>query len=561
MDATTDAVLYAHLAAAFVAEDVDTQFVLMGDGNMHFSTSLDAHDGVQTVHVRHEHCAVAAATAYATVSGKVGVASLTCGPGLSQVMTALPAAVRAQVPLVVFTGEAPINAKFYNQDIDQAPLVTATGAHYIAAHSMKQILARVREAFHMARYQRRPVVIGVPYDMQKQSVAFPEPYVPSTAWAPDGGRPRPDAEKLRILVDRLQSAACPIFIAGRGAVRSGARDAIIQLADATGAVLSNTLPARGLFDDHAYSLGVAGGYVSELGRELFSQADLVVTFGTGLTYYTKDGGNLFPNAFTVQIDTAPRGLKDGLRAADMYLTADALAAAQDASAILDPAKCVATVRTEELRQRIATEAADSATFEIAPDVIDPRAAVAAIDSVIPKDWDMITGSGHQAYFNSQIRGRPHDRFLTIREFGAIGNGLSYTLGVAAARRQGNRGTIVLIEGDGGFIMHIQELETLKRQGFRVLLCVLNDGAYGSEIHKLRSEGISDHLSVFGRPPFEAIAKGFGLRGAEVTRVDQIPALFQSFAAQDQSEVWNIQISDQVTAPTMRKTIQRGHGVM
>src|SRR5262249_49301646 len=127
--------LYEALAEAFRAEGVDTQFVLMGDGNMHWSTTFAKLPGVHTVHVRHEHATVAAATAYNVATGKVAVASVTCGPGVTQLMTALPAAVRARLPMVVFAGESPINAKFYNQAIDQAPLVTATGARYIAAHS------------------------------------------------------------------------------------------------------------------------------------------------------------------------------------------------------------------------------------------------------------------------------------------------------------------------------------------------------------------------------------------------------------------------------------------
>src|SRR5436305_10524517 len=86
--------LYEALAEAFLAEGVDTQFVLMGDGNMHWSTAFGKLPGVQTVHVRHEHVTVAAATAYHVATGKVAVASVTCGPGLTQVMTALPAAVR-----------------------------------------------------------------------------------------------------------------------------------------------------------------------------------------------------------------------------------------------------------------------------------------------------------------------------------------------------------------------------------------------------------------------------------------------------------------------------------
>ena len=77
-----------------------------------------------------------------------------------------------------------------------------------------------------------------------------------------------------------------------------------------------------------------------------------------------------------------------------------------------------------------------------------------------------------------MRGRPAERYTTVREFGAVGNGLSYALGVAAARWQGREGKIVLFEGDGGLLFHIQELETLKRQGFRILICAMNDGGYG-----------------------------------------------------------------------------------
>src|SRR5262245_53022353 len=103
--------LYEALAEAFLAEGVDTQFVLMGDGNMHWSTAFAKLPGVHTVHVRHEHSTVAAATAYNVATGKVAVASVTCGPGVTQLMTALPAAVRARLPMVVFAGEPPINAK------------------------------------------------------------------------------------------------------------------------------------------------------------------------------------------------------------------------------------------------------------------------------------------------------------------------------------------------------------------------------------------------------------------------------------------------------------------
>jgi thiamine pyrophosphate-dependent acetolactate synthase large subunit-like protein len=174
---------------------------------------------------------------------------------------------------------------------------------------------------------------------------------------------------------------------------------------------------------------------------------------------------------------------------------------------------------------------------------------------------IVVGGGHQAYFSTQMRGRPAERYMTVPEFGAVGNGLSYALGVATARRQGRDGKIVLFEGAGGLLFHIQELETLKRQGFRILICVTNDGGYGSEFHKLRADGIDDSLALFGRPALENIARGFGLRGHEIRDVSVIPKLFADFAAQGDSEIWNIQISGQVTAPIIRATIKRGHGTM
>ncbi|HET9538880.1 MAG TPA: thiamine pyrophosphate-binding protein, partial [Mesorhizobium sp.] len=220
--------LYEALAEAFLAEGVDTQFVLMGDGNMHWSTALAKLPGVETVHVRHEHATVAAATAYNVATNKVAVASVTCGPGVTQLMTALPAAVRARLPMVVFAGESPINAKYYNQAIDQAPLVTATGAHYIAAHSVPRMMDYVREAFHLARDERKPVVLGIPYDLQKVEHMSNAPYETSAMYHAKAGRMHPDPELVAEAVERLATAKRPIILGGRGVLFSGARDAVIR---------------------------------------------------------------------------------------------------------------------------------------------------------------------------------------------------------------------------------------------------------------------------------------------------------------------------------------------
>ena len=371
--------LYEALAEAFLAEGVDTQFVLMGDGNMHWSTAFAKLPGVHTVHVRHEHATVAAATAYNVATDKLAVASVTCGPGVTQLMTALPAAVRARLPMVVFAGESPINAKFYNQAIDQAPLVTATGAHYIAAHSVPRMMDYVREAFHIAKYERRPVVLGIPYDLQKVEHMANQPYETSAMYQPKVGRMHPDPEVVAEAVERLAAAKRPIILGGRGVLWSGARDAVIKLADRCGALLSNTLPARGLFHDHPFGLGITGSYFTSLGKEMYESADVVLAVGTSLSYYV-GGGHNFAKACKIQLDDAPRGLRDGQKAADIYVRSDALIGIEAILAGLDKKLGVgkptaAAIRTKELAHRIATEPADSEPFDIAPGVLDPREVI------------------------------------------------------------------------------------------------------------------------------------------------------------------------------------------
>jgi acetolactate synthase I/II/III large subunit len=103
------------LAQAFAAEGTGVLFTLMGDANMYWSAAMADNHGTRLIHARHEHCAVAMADGYARATGAVGVASVTCGPGYTQIMTALTMAARGNIPLVVFAGDEPIGAPWYVQ--------------------------------------------------------------------------------------------------------------------------------------------------------------------------------------------------------------------------------------------------------------------------------------------------------------------------------------------------------------------------------------------------------------------------------------------------------------
>ncbi|MDA8108313.1 MAG: thiamine pyrophosphate-dependent enzyme [Betaproteobacteria bacterium] len=107
-------------------------------------------------------------------------------------------------------------------------------------------------------------------------------------------------------------------------------------------------------------------------------------------------------------------------------------------------------------------------------------------------------------------------------------------------------------GDGSLMMHVQELETIRRHRLNILIVVMNDGAYGSELHKLRAEGMPEDGSVFGYCDFAAIARGFGLPGKTVKNLDDLPKLAAEFAANGGAAVWDFHVSARVLSPTMRR---------
>jgi thiamine pyrophosphate-dependent acetolactate synthase large subunit-like protein len=156
---------------------------------------------------------------------------------------------------------------------------------------------------------------------------------------------------------------------------------------------------------------------------------------------------------------------------------------------------------------------------------------------------------HSLHWPERMPSRRYERFLTIREYGAIGNGISFAMGVAAARPDS---TVVLFDGDGSLLMHVQELETIKRHGLNILIVVLNDGAYGSEVQKLRAEGLAESGAVFGRADLAAIASGFGLGGETVHDLSALPKLNARFSAAGGAAVWDVPVSDRVVSPVIRR---------
>ncbi len=539
------------LARAFKAEGVDHLFTLMGDANMYWSTAMAEIPGMSVIHARHEHAAVAMADGYARATGKVGVASTTCGPGFTQIMTALTCSARANTPMVIFAGDSPIAAAWYLQAIDMAPLTLATGAHYVPIKHIDRLLDNVREAFQVAQAERRPVVLSVPMDMQKLAWPHLTDYTPSAELVPAAQRPIPDPKIVDRVVAMIEESERPIILAGRGAVWSGARPEIDALGDQIGALHATSLLGKGFFNGNPYALDLAGAFATDFGREKFAESDLVISFGAGLGHYTTEGGYLYSNAKVVQVDTNPRGLWQGLKTADLHVRADAKATADAIYNRLQQKNIKRTgFRTPEIAKLIASDVPDAKQFPVQPGLLDPRRAIEELDRTIPKDWDIVVGGGH--YFSialTHIKNRAPEKVHVFVDFGAIGSALPAAIGIAKARGDGK---VALIEGDGSIMMHVQELETIRRQGIQMLISIINDGGYGAEFHKFRANKIDPTGAMHGRGDIAAVATGFGLRGANVNALGRLEGLFKDHRSANIATLWDIHTDDLIPSRSYRR---------
>jgi thiamine pyrophosphate-dependent acetolactate synthase large subunit-like protein len=456
--------------------------------------------------------------------------------------------VRAHLPLVVFAGEAPLKSGWYNQELDQGPLITATGAAYHRLHMPERMPVAVRDAFLQARRERRPVVIGVPFDLQGRpwtgSMDLPKP---SRELLPRHSPIPPHPDDVAAAAKLLAGTERVVVLAGLGAVEAGAGAACRALAAKTGGLLSTTLPARGLFHDDPFCIGISGSFTPEVGLEYLKEADFVIAVGCSLAFHAGGGGQLWPKAKMLQIDIDPVAVNQGQEVARHHLRSDARLGVEALTAALAPRD--RSWRNDEMAARIRDSKPDSHAFKIEPGLLDPRKVVEALEAALPREWEMVNSGGHCSWFFAQMPSRPQEKFLTIREFGAIGNGVSFAMGVAAARPDR---TVVLFDGDGSLMMHVQELETIKRHGLNILIVVMNDGAYGSEVHKLRSEGMPEDGAVFGYCDFAGIARGFGLAGKTVKNLDDLPKLVAEFAVGGGAAIWDFHVSDKVVSPTIRR---------
>ena len=504
--------VYEAVAHALVDAGQELVFGLLGDGNMQYC-ALYQDLGGRFFGAIHEGSAVSMADGWARETDRVAVVSVTHGPAVTNTITALTEAVRAGTPILLLTGDTPERRDFV-QHIDLPTAASLAGATYRKVLRPEHAGDDIARALRHVAVTRTPMVLDVPQPLLNQDTD----YHPSRFARALPAVPAAAAEDLDTALGIMATARRPVVLAGAGAVRSGARDELVALAEALGAPLATTLLAKDYFAGVPGHLGVCGTVSHDTAVDVLSSADCLVVFGASLNQYTAAHGDLVRGKAIVQCDADPTALGRHFPV-DAGVVGDARTTAAAMRAMLKDADVVPTsFNTSGLQRRLAErDPRADFTTTAAEGFVDMRTAVLELDRLLPESRSVVTDVGRfmgapWKYLHVAGGGRFHH---TVN-FGSIGLGLATAIGAAVADRAG---LTVAVAGDGGVAMSYMELATAAREQLPLVVVVLDDGCYGAEYTKLVEAGLDPAYSLLQSPDLAGVARSLGCHAVTVTSED------------------------------------------
>jgi acetolactate synthase-1/2/3 large subunit len=548
--------VYQLLAEDLKSMGVDTVFGLMSDDTAHFGVSVDAM-GIRFLGARHENTAIVMAEAYAAATGRLAVCCVGRGPALANGLHGAAFACRTGNPLLLIYGEATTGAVPGNSSgpdykaLDQEGVLKAADIRTFVPTSPEAVRQTLTDAATAAR-QGTTVALLLPVNIQLAEITVPaEAPAPRPLAAEPAPQPlaRPaEAHSIVAASTVLASARKPLILAGHGAHAAGAREALIRLADRTGALLATTARGKDLFRGHPLNLGIIGSFSHSIARRMTAEADCVLAFGAGLNILTMSFGHSLPDAPLIHVDRL-RGHIGRWTAADVGIVGDA--------------RLVAEQLIETVPERIADEkpfhAADNLalleTFDIAADfepantarTVDPRSAAVVLNRLLPEVRNTVYDAGNFLGILPFLEVPGPQHFKMTNDFASIGLGFGAALGFARGRPDE---TTTLFIGDGAFLMTMGELETVVREDLPIVIVVMNDCAYGAELHFLRLRQLPVAKSIFPDVDFAPIAEALGYSAHTIRTLDQLEALAPELAAPDGPIFIDLKINADVAAPFM-----------
>jgi acetolactate synthase-1/2/3 large subunit len=536
------------LVACLEREGVDTIFAYPGGASMPIHQALTKSTKIRTVLPRHEQGGVFAAEGYARATGRAGVCMATSGPGATNLISGIADAYMDSVPLVAITGQVPqaMIGRGAFQETDFFGMTLPVVKHSYLVWDINDIPRVVKEAFHIATTGRPgPVVIDVPKNiqMQKGQPIFP-PRVNLRGYKLNE---QVDEVALNEIIGLLKDAKRPMIYCGGGIISSGAAPELMEFVERTHIPVASTLMGIGCFpENHPLSLKWLGMHGTVYANNAVNEADVLLALGvrfddrvTGKVEKFAEHGTIIH----IDIDASEINKNKVVRLPIIANIKVALARLNEllAKAGWDRVPLGSHDRFPEWYQTIQEwKANNPLRFKDTPDLIQPQYAIKMLHELTHGNAIITTGVGQHQMWAAQFYDYESPRtLLTSAGLGAMGFGFPAAMGakVACPDRQ-----VIDIDGDGSFLMNVQELATAKVEGIAVKAMILNNQHLGMVVQWEDRFYKSNRGHTFlGNPnqpntiypDYVKICEGFGVTCERVIRKEDLrPALERMLASKE-----------------------------
>ena len=481
---------------------------------------------IRHVLTAHEQGATHAADGYARATGKVGVCIATSGPGATNLVTGIATAFLDSVPMVVITGNVALDNIGTDafQEIDITGITLPITKHNYFVSDVNKLAPAIREAFVLARSGRPgPVLVDVTKNAQEDKAEW-EQMPPA---ASEKTTQRYLREELVGAAEAINTSVRPYVYFGGGAISCGAQELIIELADAIDAPIGCSLMGiSGVPTGHPRFLGMEGMHGRLASTLAMRESDCLIALGTRFNdRATGNRSNFKPGATIVHIDVDVSELSKN--------TSDSFALAGDLKVALQELLPLIRKRARtNWSEYVAGLRAQEAGVLDRREGLTPRNALLALGEHLDAATCVVADVGqHQMWAAQTLRFERPRTFVTSGGLGTMGFGLGAAIG--AAMGTGRRSVLVI--GDGGLYMCLNELATAVAERLPIVVLLMNNASLGMvrQWQRLFYGGRCNQTSLAGRKTdFVMLARAFGADGARVESLDELrEALDVAFRAQ------------------------------
>ena len=520
-------------------EGVDVVFGLPGGAVLPIYDALYDFPGpLRHILVRQEAAAGHAAEGYARISGRVGVCVVTSGPAATNLVTALQDAYMDSMPIVAFTGQVAThmigNDAF--QEADNVGITRPCTKHNFLVKDTRDIARAIKEAFHIAATGRPgPVHVDLPKDILIKQAEFDYPEtVHLRSYNPTyDGHPGQIRKAARAIV-RARRA---VLYVGGGVIASDAAPELRELAELCRLPVTTTLMALGAFaSDHALSMGMLGMHGGYAANMAVYNSDCLIAVGARFDDRVTGKIDQFaPQAEIIHVDIDPSSISKSVKV-HIPIVGDAkrvlvrLMEDLREEGMAQPAAPVREAREQWLRQVAQWQQKHPMRYEWDDELIKPQYVVEEISNLTRGEAIVVTGVGqHQMWAAQHYRFRHPRHWLTSGGLGTMGYGLPAAMGAQVARPDR---LVVLIDGDGSFVMNSQELATVVENQLPIKCVIINNGGHGMvrQWQDVIYGGRFQSIDLSASPDFVKLAEAYGAMGIRASKPNElVPALEKAFA--------------------------------